>query len=238
MSQPLLSWLFAASLVLAVAAGGLREGRRRSALNEALHELRRPLQALVLAAPAAAGGSPGRELDLSLRMAAAALERLEREINGAGPPAPAGDSLAAMALLRDAAAKWAPRAVRAGGSLELRRPARATVLRGDPDELARALDNLIANAIEHGGRQISVAAEDRDGILRVVVADAGPRAQPPNRLSRRRRLMRRAGWTRRGHGLRIVRRVAAAHGGRFELHRSAAGAEAVLELPCDPGAAA
>ncbi len=46
-----------------VAAQGLRAGRRRTALNEALHELRRPLQAVALASGpgvAAAGGDEAR----------------------------------------------------------------------------------------------------------------------------------------------------------------------------------
>ncbi|MGC1852531.1 MAG: hypothetical protein WA687_08850, partial [Solirubrobacterales bacterium] len=42
------SWPVAATMAAVVAAQGLRAGRRRSALNEALHELRRPLQAIAL----------------------------------------------------------------------------------------------------------------------------------------------------------------------------------------------
>lgn len=237
MSQAFLSWLFAASLVLAVAAGGLRAGRRRSALNEALHELRRPLQALSLAAPAAAVGSPGREVDRSLRMAAAALERLEREINGTSAPAPEGDSFALGPLLREAVASWVPRTARSGGSLELCRDLPPLTLWGDREGLAGAIDNLIVNAIEHGGRRISVAAAEDDGRLRLVVADRGPAGPDPGRRPWGQSLARRFGLGGRGHGLRVVRRVAAAHGGSFELRRDAAGAEAILELPCDPGGA-
>ena len=46
-------------MAAAVAAQGLRAGRRRSALNEALHELRRPLQAVALAAGPRLGGPAG-----------------------------------------------------------------------------------------------------------------------------------------------------------------------------------
>src|SRR5690606_9529257 len=46
-------------------ATALRRGRRRAAVNEALHELRRPLQALALGGGEAAGGSgPGDPLRL------------------------------------------------------------------------------------------------------------------------------------------------------------------------------
>jgi hypothetical protein len=45
------------------------------------------------------------------------------------------------------------------------------------------------------------------------------------------RPLRRPRDPRRGHGLRVVADVAAAHGGRFAACRHAAGATAVLELP-------
>ena len=72
-------WPLAATMAAVAAAQGLRAGRRRSSLNEALHELRRPLQAIALAG--AAGASPPA-LESSVRLAAAALERLDREVNG------------------------------------------------------------------------------------------------------------------------------------------------------------
>ena len=68
-------------LTLAAVAVGdrLREARRRAALNRALHELRRPLQALVLGAGGIAQG-PGRRPRRELALAA--LDDLDREING------------------------------------------------------------------------------------------------------------------------------------------------------------
>ena len=65
----------------AVTAQGLRAGRRRSALNEALHELRRPLQAIALAVLGPRVGAPPVSR-ARCELAAAALERLDREING------------------------------------------------------------------------------------------------------------------------------------------------------------
>ena len=40
-----------------------------------------------------------------------------------------------------------------------------------------------------------------------------------------------SGRRRHGHGLRVVRRIAAAHRGDFRLRRSERGTEAVIELP-------
>jgi hypothetical protein len=73
-------WPLAATLALALVAERFRAGRRRSALNRALHELHRPLQAMALAVgrPHAVAAASG-----SLEMAIAALAQLDREINGA-----------------------------------------------------------------------------------------------------------------------------------------------------------
>src|ERR1700742_1777078 len=60
-------------------AAAVRDGRKRTVLNERLHELRRPLQVLALMAPAAEGPGSG---DGPVEMAAVALAALEREING------------------------------------------------------------------------------------------------------------------------------------------------------------
>src|SRR3954470_5553849 len=73
----------AASLALAGGITNLREGRRRAALNEAVHELRRPLQVLSLALPADA--SAAAPVKSSLRLATVALDRLDQEINGGAP---------------------------------------------------------------------------------------------------------------------------------------------------------
>ena len=73
------------AVVLAGAAAweGWRGGRRRTALNRAMHELRRPLQSLFLSVQVGAGrASPG--LPSSLALVNAALADLDREINREG----------------------------------------------------------------------------------------------------------------------------------------------------------
>jgi signal transduction histidine kinase len=221
-------WPLAASLA-AVAAGGLRAGRRRTALNEALHELRRPLQALALSAPAGRRAEPA--VEWSLQMASAALERLEREINGEPVASPVA-TLRARPLLEAAVGRWRSRAALAGGSLELRWRAADPRLRGDGYALAQALDNLVVNAIEHGGPQIVVEAGSTGGRLRIAVRDSGRASRPASRRETPVELIARlSGHRRRGHGLRVVRRTAADHGGEFTLRRSDSGTTAMLELP-------
>jgi signal transduction histidine kinase len=230
-------WPFAASLAAVATAAGLRAGRRRTALNEAVHELRRPLQALALAYPFAELPEPSR-LDQSLQLATAALERLERQINGERPtvvrrPFPAAP------LLKAAVGRWRARAALAGGSIELRWHAAGAVLSGDRCAIAQAIDNLILNAIEHGGPRIEVVATLGVGWLRITVSDSGRRSDGRSRgQGPPRPIARLTGRRRHGHGLRVVRRTAAAHGGDFSLRRGERGTEAVLELPLLGGEAA
>lgn len=227
LAQLAANWPFAASLALA-AAGGLRSGRRRTALNEALHELRRPLQALALVTPAAV---PEPALRGSVQMATAALERLDREINGE-TPATQMAPLPARPLLEAAVGRWRGRAALAGGSLQLRWRAGDAVVRGDRCALEQALDNLIVNALEHGGPRVLVEASADAGRLRLAVLDSGRSSRPESRRETPAELIARlTGRRRRGHGLRLVRRTAADHGGEFVLRCSDAGAAAVLELP-------
>jgi signal transduction histidine kinase len=94
----------------------------------------------------------------------------------------------------------------------------------DPDRLAQALDNMIDNALRHGGLRIAVEASVCGGGVRITVSDSGRAAALPVR----------EGDARHGHGLRIISAVAAEHGGRFDLRRGPGRTEAVLELPLAP----
>lgn len=222
-------WPLAASMLLAVAAQGVLAGRRRSAINEALHELRRPLQALALAG-GPAGGSP-QVVESSVEMAAAALERLDREVNGGSlrlPPEP----IELRVLVDSAARRWRSRASLGGGSLRVRWRAGRAIVVGDRVALGQALDNLIVNAIEHGGPTVVVRVRLHRGGVRIVVCDSGRASRPASRRETpAEAIARLSGRRRRGHGLRVVRRVAASHGGRFALRRSERGSLAMLDLP-------
>ena len=204
---------------------------RRDALNEALHELRRPLQALVLSVepgrPAAGG------VESSLFLVSAALDRLDKEINGSGPER-VPEPVPVRPLLESAVGRWRARARMTDGELELAEVA-AAVLVGDPVRISQALDNLIVNAIEHGGPVVEVAARRRGRRIAITVTDSGRADRPPSRRgSPGEVLARLTGRARRGRGLSVVRQVAAAHHGCFDLRRSEQGSVATLELPVAP----
>jgi two-component system sensor histidine kinase FlrB len=120
----------------------------------------------------------------------------------------------------------------AEGSLELRWNAGRALVSGDRSALAQALDNLIVNAIEHGGPTIVVAGRVLEGRLRIAVVDSGRSTRSRSRRSGpAEAIARLSGRRYRGHGLGVVRRVAADHGGRFVLRHSERGSLAALELP-------
>jgi signal transduction histidine kinase len=243
----------------AALTGALRDSRRRATLNEHLHEVRRPLQVLALMAPPREG--PGEGGEGPVEMAAAALARLEREVNGERGPGARGlgglrawaigadagaaglrsgrqATVAVRPLLESARRRWAMRAALTGAAVTIRWDADEAAVAGDRIDLAAALDNLIANALEHGGSRIELAADLVDGRLCLAVVDSGPGA---GRRAREREARRRgkarapfrglSGRARHGHGLRVVRRVASRHGGAFALHLGERGTSAVLELP-------
>lgn len=221
-------WPLAVTMAGLVAAQELRAGRRRTALNEAMHELRRPLQAIALVNGGAVASAP--VLESSVRLAAAALERLDCEVNGASLRRPK-EALELRPLVEAAVRRWQARVSLGGGSLNLRWRAGRAVVVGDRVDLAQALDNLIVNAIEHGGPTIGVDARPHKGRVRIVIADSGSASRPPTRRDAPAEVIARLSGPRHGHGLSVVRQVAAAHGGRFALRRSVRGSLALLELP-------
>lgn len=220
------------TLAAVAAAERMRAGRRRERLNRALHELRRPLQALMLAAPANSGGRSG-QLDAAI----AALAELDRELNGGRPTRPSR-VIDARGICADAVERWRPAAARAGRRLELRWRAIGSRVDCDPVAIARVLDNLIGNALEHGSGPIGVEGMARGGHLRLFVVDGARVADLPSAISIEPRsrwpggsALRRRCDPRRGHGLRLVAKIAAEHGGRFAACRHGTGACAVIELP-------
>jgi signal transduction histidine kinase len=67
--------------------------------------------------------------------------------------------------------------------------------------------------------------------LALVVVDSGATRRRTGRARAARLAARLRGNNRRGHGLAVVRRIAAAHGGRFSLRRAPGRTVATIELP-------
>ena len=200
-------------------------GHRR-ALNRALHELRRPLQALVLLEDASGRPSavpPAASRRGLLELAAGALQDLDGTLNGRSQGRP-GRRFSCREVVMACVERWRVAAAASGG-IRVYWDAGPAPVEGDPARMAQALDNLVANALEHGGPPVVVTGARVAERIRITVAN-GVGTQP--RL--------RDGDPRRGHGTEIVSRVARAHRGRFALCHTGAGCVAALELPlADPG---
>lgn len=234
-------WLFVAAVALMLAFQLRRMSRLRSATNQALHEIRRPLQALALASPLGAPGGrgardfpgpgPGRhEQSGVVWQAIRAVGELDRQLNGGGRP-PERTELVACRLMVDACIRrWQSRAALSGAKIRLRWAGPDALVRGDGAVLAAALENLLVNAIEHGGPAITVNALIVSKRLRIEVIDSGRKARTCSSEGRS-RLAGLAGRQRHGHGLAVVEKAAAGHGGRFDLEVGDAGAKATLILP-------
>lgn len=220
----------AASFAMAGGFVAFREGRRRTSLNAALHELRRPLQALSLSVSTPDGS--GGPVEGTLEMAAAAVEQLDREINGRRDLTTA-QRFPVRPFVEAAVSRWQPSAEVAERSLELAWSGDDGALEGRSIAFSQLLDNMISNALEHGTGSVVLAVEVAGGLCRLSVKDEGETTP----LERSRSDL--GGWIsgrrRHGHGLEIVRRVAAEHRGRFTLVRSVAGTEAKVALPLSEG---
>ena len=110
-------------------------------------------------------------------------------------------------------------------------------IRGDRTSILFALDNLIDNAMRHGrATQIDLEARLNKGAVEFVVSDRG-RGIPQDELSRVQQPFVRgaASGNGSGLGLAIVRRIVAAHRGRFRLESNVdVGTTATLAIPVAP----
>jgi signal transduction histidine kinase len=108
---------------------------------------------------------------------------------------------------------------------------------GDAAHLARALGNVVDNAVRHARSQVTVTLGERDGRAVLAVADDGPGIPDDRRHEVFERFTRldgarsaAAGGT--GLGLAIAREIVVDHGGTIEIdpdHRP--GARLVISLP-------
>ncbi|MDX6605484.1 MAG: hypothetical protein QOD14_24 [Solirubrobacterales bacterium] len=198
----------------------------KRALNQALHELRRPLQALVLLEDGSgqpAASPPAASRRGLLEVAASALQDLDGALNG-GVPCRPERRFSCREIVFACLERWRSAAARAGG-IRVYWDAGPAPIEGDPARLAQALDNLVANALEHGGPPVVVTGARVAGRIRITIANGAGQHAPSG-----------AHDPRRGHGTQVVSEVASAHRGRFALCQTGRGCVAALELPlAEPG---
>lgn len=216
---------------------------------EAAHELRGSLCAARLALSSLQRRFPDATpldrgvaaVDLELGRAGLALDQLSGAAGGrrdrlirARQFAPRLVDLAALA--RAAEPAWQALARAHATRLELRTEEGPVMIAGDYRQLLQGVENLVANACEHGrGKvRVSVFASECGG-ARVEVSDEGGGPSP----TAIRRARRRAGGgmpsrtdasSPHGHGMAIAARLARDSGGRLQARRQPSGAVVSLEL--------
>jgi signal transduction histidine kinase len=206
-------------------------------LNRALHELRRPLQALALVSPGGAASGDraavgfrrvvaGPALHDPVRQAIRALAELDRTINGGPGTGPKSELIAVKLMADGCVRRWLPRARLADCRLALRWSGQDVLVRGDGLALAGALENLILNAIEHGGDRIEVTGAADGRSVALAVTDTGSADRSVDR-----EVPRPDGAARHGHGLEIVEETIRQHGGRLEKDLGPSGSRVALVLP-------
>ena len=149
------------------------------------------------------------------------------------------------ALARAVASSEEARAGERGLRLQVEAGAPPLLVSGRPEELRRALANLVQNAIAYTapGGDVRISVERRGGEAAVSVADtgAGIAAEALPRVFERfyrvdRGRSRETGGT--GLGLAIVKHTAEGHGGRIEVESQVGrGSRFTLLLPQGPGLA-
>jgi signal transduction histidine kinase len=222
-------WLVALG---AAAVGRLLIARRMELVARACHELRGPLTAARLAVQLAAGrtgvqSTPLEAIDLELGRAGRALEDLSAARRGARA-AERMQTFEVGGVLAEVAEAQRGLAWTRGVRVRLEAPRTRALVRGDRVRLARACENLVENAVEHGGGDVRLRMRAGVHTVRIEVLDDGPGLPAPVAALARRA---RAGHGEHGRGLAIVAETAARFGGRLAAAPTERGARLVLELP-------
>jgi signal transduction histidine kinase len=191
-------------------------GRRRRFIADAAHELRTPLAVVALRVEALADETDKRELRRGLgRLVHLVSQMLDIERLSLSGRERSRVDLAAIA--RDVVADLAPTAIKSGYDLSLDAPDSPVEVVAEEQAIARALTNLLSNAIEHGGNrgQIIVSVSD---VLTIDVADEGP-GVPQSLQPRLFEPFSRGSSNGEGCGLglHLTREIMRAHGGDVSL---------------------
>lgn len=101
--------------------------------------------------------------------------------------------------------------------VEVRDHAVSTPVLGDRSHLQRVLQNLLGNALRHGGGEVVVTISDDDGEALVAIEDDGPGVAEDQRERIFERFVHGAHEASSGLGLYVARGIVDAHGGSIQV---------------------
>jgi signal transduction histidine kinase len=217
--------------------------RERAFVDDASHELRTPLAMhkteLELALRYA---QTPEEMRAAISSAIVEVDRLIRLAEDLLVLARSADGKLALDLRRvgvtdllgDVRERFSVRMTEAGRPLVVE-PADGLTVEGDRLRLEQAITNLVENAIEHGGGEIRVRADEGNGGVTIHVEDRGP-GFPPDFIGHAFERFSQGDPSRgadgAGLGLAIVDAIARAHRGSAQAaNRPGSGADVWIELP-------
>jgi signal transduction histidine kinase len=190
-----------------------------------VHEVRSPVAALAAVAETAAdSGGESDEIPTLVRLALAASRAIERIVLDVAVASVRLEPVDMGALVRDAVAAHRVRGAEVAVVVD-----DGLIVDGDPVRLRQVIDNLIANALVHGGSEVTVRAARREGAVHVVVSDTGRGIAPDQLDSIFAGVRLDADTSGSGLGLALARAIAQAHGGSL-VAQSAPGQGAAFTL--------
>ncbi len=214
---------------------GAREAdiaRARARAGDLAHGLKTPLQALLGEAERLRGSGERSAADAIEEIADAMRIHVDRELARVRTVAASGGARADVATTVarvHAVLSRTPDGQKADWRFAVPADLGVAV---DPADLAEALGALAENAARHARSVVTIQAQEVGGYVRITIVDDGPGVpeEQLEHISRRgRRLDERTPGD--GLGIAIAADVAEAAGGKLELHNTAQGFAAVLDLP-------
>lgn len=212
------------------------------------HELRTPLSVIRMASRNLERGTVRSEA--SVKQYAELIGAEERRLTGmveqvlafgqmqqgekafAGEPVPIGD------VVELALADCEPLLVESAADIARQIPQESLVVRGDPEALRKAVQNLVANAIKHSGKdpRVRVGVERRNREVAITVSDQGEEISSEDlphifEPFYRGKLAVSNQIQGSGLGLALVREIIEAHRGRVSVASDTGGSAFTLSLP-------
>lgn len=203
--------------------------KRRRFLIDAAHELRTPIAIMQTRIDGMPDGQERtRLLDDVARLAETAEQLLDFERNDQATDL--DETVDLVEIARTVVADFAPLAIAAGYQISFQNEVESLERTGSPSALARAIGNLVRNAIDHGGDAGMIAiAVSADGEVRVADEGAGIPAEhqelvfePFYRVTPKSKGA--------GLGLSLVKQIVADHGGRVSIQSGSTGTQVAIRL--------
>lgn len=205
-------------------------GRRKRFIADVAHELRTPLATVALRVETLVGEEAKQDLMRGTRRLTHLVAQM-LDLERLSLSSQERSNVDLVETASEVVADLAPMAINRGYDLSLAAPDHPVIVTGDAHAISRAITNLIANSVVHGGRagQISVlVGEDRT----IDVADEGPGVLPalqPRLFEPFTRGDQNAEGC--GLGLHLTREIMRSHGGEVCLVPDERGATFRLKFP-------